>query len=246
VAVGAEVILPRHRVANAIQLIAVKLDQPIALLAMQMIVLGIAVVVLVNGPASQRHAAEQSGVHQLGERPIDGGPADAGIVFFGRQLRQQLIGVKMIVAVKDLVHNDPTLARGTLLSALKIFFKALFRRHGHFHVAQGKILFHALILAALRNLVQQPLQRQIELRIALINACGKLSANLRNAFLTDVRQLVGAGHQVRLARNAHLISAGNVTRVRFRAVNPRNVGRADRLGGMNVARSVDFHVSFPP
>ena len=48
-----EVLPPGHRVANPLQVGAVELDQPVADLAIEMIVAGIAVVVLVDAPAAR-------------------------------------------------------------------------------------------------------------------------------------------------------------------------------------------------
>ncbi len=71
-----EVVLLGHPIAQLDQFVALKFDQLVATLAVEMVVLGIAVVMLVDGSASQFELPQQPGVDKFIERAVDGGTTD--------------------------------------------------------------------------------------------------------------------------------------------------------------------------
>ena len=72
----AELMFAGHGFAELHQFVAGEFDQFAALGAMQMIVLGVAVIVLVDRAAAEDHFPQQAGVDHFGERAIDGRAAD--------------------------------------------------------------------------------------------------------------------------------------------------------------------------
>src|SRR5688572_16461747 len=74
---NAEVVLAGHGVADVLQLLAAEFDELVANLAVQVIVLRVAVIVLVHRPAAERHLPQQSRLDQLVKSPVDGWPADS-------------------------------------------------------------------------------------------------------------------------------------------------------------------------
>src|ERR1051326_3977220 len=77
VAVDTESLFPRYLVADAVDLVAVELDELIALLTVQVIVPRIAVVVLVDRAAAEVHLPQEARVNQLRQAAIDRGTTDA-------------------------------------------------------------------------------------------------------------------------------------------------------------------------
>ena len=128
VAADAEVVLAANGVADLGDFFAVELDQLVAPFAVQMIVLGVAVVVLVNVAAGENHVAEQPGFDQLAERTVDGRPADVPVAGFAAEVLNQVFGVEMVVALEDFVDDDPPLLRGPLAAALQELVEPLRRR----------------------------------------------------------------------------------------------------------------------
>ena len=66
-----EVVLLGHAVAKSVEGFTVELDQLVADLAVEMVVPRIAVVVLVDAPAAERHLPQQPCLDQLAQRAID-------------------------------------------------------------------------------------------------------------------------------------------------------------------------------
>jgi len=93
---------------EAIQGAVLKFDHLAAALAVHVLVLRIAVVMLVEHPRAQFQATQQAGVHQLGERSIDGGPADreAGPL----HVIDELLGVEVVVLGEDEAYHVALLA----------------------------------------------------------------------------------------------------------------------------------------
>ena len=122
--------------------VAGKLDQLVALRAVQVIVLRVAVVVFVNAPAAERHLPQQAGFDEFGQRPVDRRPADLLRADEFAQLGQQIVGVEMLVPGKHLLDDDPPLLRDPLPFALQIFFQTLHGRQGDFDGPERIIVTH--------------------------------------------------------------------------------------------------------
>lgn len=135
----AKLVLTSDGVADFGQLIAMKLDQRVAGLTMQMVVLGIAVVMLIDSPAAEDHFAEQTGIDQLRQGAIDGRPTHTAMFFGVRQVGEQLIGIEVLVALRHLLDDDPSLLSDTLATALQELFETLQRRQGYLNIHQAKI-----------------------------------------------------------------------------------------------------------
>ena len=80
-----------------------ELQHLVAALAEHVVVLRIAVIVLVEGARADLEQAEQSRVHQLAQRPVDGGPADAEARFL--HFINEPIGVEMVVLRENVLHH---------------------------------------------------------------------------------------------------------------------------------------------
>lgn len=145
VAVDAELVFAGHRIANLPNLVAVKFDQFVALLAVQVIVLRIAVVVLVDGTAVERHFAQQARLDEFGEGTIDRGPADAVPVAIFLQLGQERFGIEMVVVTEDMFDDGLTLLRRPLAAALQKLLEPFKRRKCDFYLFEREIVGHGRI-----------------------------------------------------------------------------------------------------
>ena len=124
------------------QLVAVELDQLVAHLAVQVVVLRVAVVVLVDGPAAERHLPQQAGFDQLVERAVDGRPADLLALVSAGEAVDQLVGVEVVVPLEDEVDQRPPLLRDPLAAALQVLLEPLLRRERDLDFAEGEIVGH--------------------------------------------------------------------------------------------------------
>ena len=91
---------------------ALELDHLAALPAAQVLVLRVAVVVFVVHARPQLQAAQQAGVHELGQGPVDRGPADVEAGPF--HVIDELVGVEMMVLAEDEPHHVALLVREAL------------------------------------------------------------------------------------------------------------------------------------
>ena len=143
----AELVFAGHGFAQCNQLVALEFDQLVAPGAVQVIVLGVTVVVFVDGAAVERHLAQQTRLDHFGQRAINGGAANffaalcIGLLCLG-QVVYKLVRVKVLMARGDLLHDDPTLLCDTLAAALQELFKADEGRRSDFDAAESKILGH--------------------------------------------------------------------------------------------------------
>lgn len=124
----AEAMFVGHRLADRLQLVCLELNQLIANLAIQMIVLRVSIIVLVYGPAAKGHFAEQPGLDQFIQSAVNGGPADAVAVVPLGEAVDQLVGIKMIVPLENMIHQGTSLLGNPLPTDLQIFLKPLPRR----------------------------------------------------------------------------------------------------------------------
>lgn len=99
----AEAVFAADGVADALQFVALKLDERVAHRAVEMVVLRVAVVVLVDGPAAKGHPAEEACFDKFVERAINGGAADFVSQFSPREVSDQFVGVEMVVPFEDMV-----------------------------------------------------------------------------------------------------------------------------------------------
>src|SRR5262245_47074598 len=132
----AKVVLAGYGVTDFLQFVARKFDQLVAHLTIQMVVLRIAVVVLVNGPATEGHLPKQARLHEFVEGAIDGRPADSVGLVPAAEAVDQFVGIEMVVPGEDKVHECPPLLGDTLSAALQILLESLLWREGNLHFTQ--------------------------------------------------------------------------------------------------------------
>ena len=142
VAGDAEVVLLGYGVADVRQFFAAEFDQLVAHLAVEMVVLRVAVVVLVNGPAAERHLPQQARFDQLVQRAIDRGPADFLVLVLAGVRVDEFIGIEMVVTLEDEIDQRPPLLRGPLAAALQILLEPLLRRERDLDFAEGEFVGH--------------------------------------------------------------------------------------------------------
>src|SRR5262249_33146788 len=112
VPVGLKVVLPANLPDDRFNGRVLKFDHLPALLAVQVLVLRVAVVVLVKGPVPHVQTPQQTGVHEFGQRPVDGGPthAEPGAL----HVVDQLVRVEVVVLSED-IQNHVALLLGVPL-----------------------------------------------------------------------------------------------------------------------------------
>lgn len=123
-----ERMLSTDRFAELLKFAALKLDQLITHRAMQMVMLRIAIIVLINGPATEIHATQQAGVDQFVERSINGRSAHLRALGLGSEVDNQLFRVEMVVALKNVIDKNPPLLGDSFAFALQKLRKPLLRR----------------------------------------------------------------------------------------------------------------------
>jgi hypothetical protein len=131
----AELVLAGHRVANVGDRVALEFDQLVAARAVQVIVLGVAVVVLVNRAAAKRHLAQNASLDELAERAIHSRPAHFAVLAAFGHLGGQLVGVEMLVSLADFFDDQPPLLRDPLAARLQEFLEPRQRCEGDFDSA---------------------------------------------------------------------------------------------------------------
>ncbi len=100
---GPKPVRQADRVAELEDLVVAELDDPVARSCNAVIVGGIAVIVLERAAIGQPELAEQSGLDQQPQRPVDGRTADVmtGVV----QVTDQLVGVEVLVGIEDMLTS---------------------------------------------------------------------------------------------------------------------------------------------
>jgi hypothetical protein len=101
-----EMMFASHGVADLLEIVAAELDQLVAFLAMQVIVLRVTVVVFVDFASLEIHLTQQPRLDQLGECAIDARSARRLSPTRLAQLREQIVGIEMIVTAEDLLNNE--------------------------------------------------------------------------------------------------------------------------------------------
>jgi len=121
-----------YRVANFRQFIAAKFDQVVAALAVEMIVLGVAIVMLIDAPTLQAHLAEQAGLGQLIECAIDGCPTNILSIGYSAKFFKKIFGIKMFMMTEDLFDDHASLLGHPFSAALEKLLEPLHRCHRDF------------------------------------------------------------------------------------------------------------------
>ena len=117
-------------IAEGDEFFVLKLDQLLALGAVQMIMLRVAVVMFINRAACDFKFSKQPRVNEFAERPINGGAADVTGFPLAWQLVEQLICIEMLVLAKHMLQQKPALIRIPHALDLQILVKSLRRRGG--------------------------------------------------------------------------------------------------------------------
>ncbi len=117
-----------HLVTDFDQFVALKFQQFSAPRAVQVVVLGVAVIVVVDGAAVELKTIEQPGVDTFTQGAIDGGGTD--VVRFPPpwQPFDQLFGVKMLVLAEHLVDQEFPLAGLPQPARLQVLAEPFLRR----------------------------------------------------------------------------------------------------------------------
>ena len=124
-----EAMLFCHLGNQQFELLVVKLDQHLALLAMQMIVRWVPVIKLVDRSAIELKAAEQACVDKFLERPVDRRTRDIIGVALAGQLVDQLIGVKVLMLTEYPLHQKTPLVGVPQPSTLQVLLEPLQGTH---------------------------------------------------------------------------------------------------------------------
>ena len=130
--------LAGYRIADVGYGVALKLDQLVALRAMQMIVLRVAIIVLVDRASAEGHLSQDARFDELRERAIHGRPADLAMLAAFRHLGGQLVGVEVLMALADLFDNQPPLLRDALAARLQELLEPRERCECDFDSAKGE------------------------------------------------------------------------------------------------------------
>ena len=109
-AFNAKTVNRRGLVANRNQFVALEFQQFSTACAIQVVVLGIAVIVVVHGSAIQLETIQQSGIDALPKGSIDRRGADIVGLTTPWQPFDQFFGIKVIMLAEHLVDQELSLA----------------------------------------------------------------------------------------------------------------------------------------
>lgn len=141
-----------HALADAINVVAAKLEQAAASRTEQMVVVGVAVVAFINAAAVEVHSHQQARLDQLVEHAIDGRPTQLFAARFVAQARDELLGVEVLVFLKDLLNDEALLLGNSPAAALQILFKPLHRGGcGRYGGKRHRVDGHAGVPAVVRK-----------------------------------------------------------------------------------------------
>ena len=103
-----------HGIAKPQDLVVAELDDPIAGRAVQVVMSGVAIIVFECASVGEPEFAEQTGFDEEPQRPVDSRTADAltGVM----QVADQLVGIEVLVGMKDMVDQHAP-ALGQFLTA---------------------------------------------------------------------------------------------------------------------------------
>jgi hypothetical protein len=129
-----------HSDAQRLDFFRMKLDQLLAFLAVQVIVLGIAVIMFVHRPATDIELPQQSGGDQLVECAIDGRAAYANLGLAMGDRFDKFVRFEVVVALVDLLDHEFALLRQSFTTTVEEFSKSLQWRERHVHRAERKVV----------------------------------------------------------------------------------------------------------
>lgn len=125
VASDAEAMFAGHFVAQFDELLVLEFEQPVALRAVEMVVLRVAVVVFIDGSTVEDELAKEPRIDEFPQRPIDGRPADVPLAAAGGKLFHELVGVEMLVPRENVIHQGQPLLRHPHAAALQVFHEPI-------------------------------------------------------------------------------------------------------------------------
>jgi hypothetical protein len=131
-----ELVLLTDGTDDPLQREVLEFDDLVALLAVQMVMLRIAVVVLVMSALTDVDGAKQASINQFAQSPVDGGPANLNAFTF--HFVDELFGVKMIVVPEDEAYHLALLSGEALRPwpAGQVLAELFFRTLRYFHRGQ--------------------------------------------------------------------------------------------------------------
>ncbi len=91
--------------------------------AVEMIMFRVAIVMLVDTATVQFKSPQESCIDEFVQRAIDGGATDVVMLPFPRKLFDELVGIKVLVATKDLLNQKTALLGFPQSPADQILFK---------------------------------------------------------------------------------------------------------------------------
>ena len=145
VAGDAEVVFTGDGIAECGELFAREFDELVAHLAVEVVVLRVAVIVLVHSPVAERHLPQEAGFDELIEGTIDCGPANFFAVVAGRVGVDQFVGVEMVMPLEDEIDQCTALLGGAFATALQVFLKPFSRRERDLNFAEREVLRHGRV-----------------------------------------------------------------------------------------------------
>ena len=140
-----EVVFLGHSITQFDQFVTLELNQLLATLAIEVIVLWVAIIMFINGSARQLKLAQQSGIHEFVECTVDGGPADVVRLALAREFINEPIGVEVIMLAEDVIDQHTALFCVAHPAALQILFKPFERGERYFNGIERKLLGHDVI-----------------------------------------------------------------------------------------------------
>ncbi len=115
----AKTMLAPEFISKADEILIFEFDQLLTLLAVQMVVLGVAIIVLVYIPTIQFELSQKSSFDELFQRSIYGGSADLSLDVLNQGFR-----IEVFMAAEDFFQYNSAWFCPAFPSALEILFKA--------------------------------------------------------------------------------------------------------------------------
>lgn len=263
-----EVVLAGDRIANALDLVAVELDQLVTDFAVQMVVTGIAVFVLVDASPAQGHLADQAGLGQLAEGAVDRRAAHLALGDQLLQMVHQLVGVEVVVMAEDLLDDEAALLSDPLPPRLEKLHEPILGRLGWFDGTERIVARHeasgseeeglprvarsrvrpgppARTGGTLADLVEKPSQGNLQLIVSFVGAVGNLSPDLVHPILADLGQVAHLVDELSCVGQLQFVLDGTCLADRLPVRDPRRVRGTDGLGSVQMGRTVNVHLSTP-
>lgn len=104
-------VLPGDGFPDLDKSVGVELKQLMTRLAIEMVMFGVAVLMLVNVPFAQDHPTQKSSLNQFAQCSINGGTADFASSEPVTKMVDQVLSVEVIVVAEHFIDDDLTLRR---------------------------------------------------------------------------------------------------------------------------------------